>query len=245
MFSDYDYDIAILGNDPAGVLLAQKACREFARVVLIEESGFVSDDCIAGLSHLVGMARFESEHCIVCETEQGGISITAEHIVIATGSTAVGPRWMIDHSQVIFAEEDDFSEQLNCFIAVDGNSGELVSGKEHLSRETIASSIIGLSDEQGQIRVFLASGESTLVDTVVVSQLEQRGRTSSLNLEAVGLFADDRGCLWCNENYETWANGIYAIGNVVGYPSTECTIEKQIEIVMNSILALRTASVCV
>ncbi len=243
--SEYEYDIAILGNDPAGVKFAQRACHEIARVVLIEEARYVSEQSVAGLTRLVGTARFETEHKIICETEQGSLSLTAQQIVIATGSSAVSPRWMIEHPQVVFAENKNSLEQFDCLAIANKDSVKLVSGKDRILEEVIASGIIGLSEEQGQIRIFLDSGKSILVDAVVAGQVEQRGCTSSLNLEAVGLFADDRGCLWCNDNYETWATGIYAIGNVVGYPSTECTIKKQIEIVMNSILALRTASVCV
>jgi len=245
MFSDFEYDVAILGNDPAALQLAQRACCQFARVVLIEEAEFVSEDCVAGLTRLVGKVRFEPEHQIICETEQGSLSLTVQQIVIATGSTPVSPRWMIEHPQVVFKGSEHSLEQFDCLAIASKESVKLISGKDRILEEVIDSGIIGLSEEQGQIRIFLASGKSILVDAVVAAQVEQRGYTSSLNLEAVGLFADDRGCLWCNDNYETWTSGIYAVGNVVGYPSTECAIEKQIEIVMNSMLALRTASVCV
>ncbi len=242
--SEFEYDIAILGNDPVGVEFAQRACREIARVVLIEEAGAVSEQSVAGLSRIMGTPRFESKHQIICDTEQGSLSFASEQIVIATGSNSVSPRWMIEHPQVVFAGNENSLEQYNCLAIANKDSLKLVSGKDRILKEIISSGIIGLSEEQGQIRIFLDSGKSILVDAVVAAQVEQRGCTSSLNLEAVDLFADDRGCLWCNENYETWTSGIYAIGNVVGYPSTECTTEKQIEIVMNSILASRTDLIC-
>ena len=244
MFSNFEYEIAILGNEPVALQFASLACSRFTRVVLIEEAEFVSDDSVAGLTRLVGKARFESDHQLVCETEQGAISLSAQYIVIATGSHPVPPRWMIEHPQVAFAEHEDSLKPYESLAFADKDSVKLVSGKDRMVEEVIPSSIIGLGEELDQIRIFLACGQSFLVDAVLAVHVERRGATSSLNLAAVGLFADDRGCLWCNEDYETWASGIFAIGSVVGYPSAKCTAEKQIKHVMNSILESRTEPIC-
>ena len=244
MFSDFEYEIAILGNEPVALQFASVACSRFARVVLIEEADFVSGDSVAGLTRLVGKARFESDHQLVCETERGAISLSARHIVIATGSHPVPPRWMIEHPQVAFAEHEDSLKVYDSLAIADKHSVKLVSGKDRMIKDVIASSIIGLGEELKQIRIFLATGQSLLVDAVLAAHVERHGATSSLNLGAVGLFADDRGCLWCNDCYETWASGIFAIGSVVGYPSAKCTVEEQIERVMNSIMESRTESIC-
>jgi len=45
------------------------------------------------------------------------------------------------------------------------------------------------------------------------------GNTDKLNLEAVGLVADGRGQLAINEHYQTETSNIYAIGDIIGYPS--------------------------
>lgn len=45
------------------------------------------------------------------------------------------------------------------------------------------------------------------------------GNTDKLNLEAVGLLADGRGQLKINEHYQTDTKNIYAIGDIIGYPS--------------------------
>jgi len=45
------------------------------------------------------------------------------------------------------------------------------------------------------------------------------GNTDKLNLEAVGLAADGRGQLAINEHYQTEVDNIYAIGDIIGYPS--------------------------
>ena len=45
------------------------------------------------------------------------------------------------------------------------------------------------------------------------------GNTDSLNLEAIGLTADSRGQLKVNKHYQTCVENIYAVGDVIGYPS--------------------------
>ena len=244
MFSDFEYEIAILGNETIALQFATLACSRFARVVLIEEAEFVSDDSVAGLTRLVGKVRFESDHQLICETERGPVRLSARHIVIATGSHPVPPRWMIEHPQVVFSECEDSLRPFDSLAIAGGDSVKLVSGKDGIREELIASNIIGLSEELDQIRIFFSCGRSLLVDAVLAAHVERRGATSSLNLAAAGLFADDRGCLWCNDCYETWASGIFAIGSVVGYPAAECTADKQIEHVMNSIMSSRTESIC-
>ncbi len=246
MYSDFehdDYDVAILGNDPVTLQLAERVCQRFARVVLIENSDPVIAQAVAGLSHLTGRASFESEHRIRCETAQGTVLVSARQIIIATGSNPVSPRWMIEHPRVVCDRNEDSLEQFDCIAIAGKETVKLVSGEDRVLKQVIESGIIGLSQEREKLRLFLASGKSVLADAVVATQLEQRGCTSFLNLESIGLFADDRGCLWCNENYETWVDGIYAVGDVVGFPAAESPVEDQIKIVMNSMLAQQTVSV--
>jgi NAD(P) transhydrogenase len=45
------------------------------------------------------------------------------------------------------------------------------------------------------------------------------GNTDELNLEAVGLSADQRGQLQVNKHYQTAVSNIYAVGDVIGWPS--------------------------
>ena len=45
------------------------------------------------------------------------------------------------------------------------------------------------------------------------------GNTDMLNLKNVGLKADSRGQLKVNSNYQTEVENIYAVGDVIGYPS--------------------------
>ncbi|NQZ12814.1 MAG: Si-specific NAD(P)(+) transhydrogenase, partial [Algicola sp.] len=45
------------------------------------------------------------------------------------------------------------------------------------------------------------------------------GNTNSLKLENIGLQADERGQLKVNNKYQTEVDNIYAVGDVIGYPS--------------------------
>lgn len=45
------------------------------------------------------------------------------------------------------------------------------------------------------------------------------GNVSSLNLEAVGLTPNQRGQLEVDDNYRTTADNVYAVGDIIGYPS--------------------------
>lgn len=64
----------------------------------------------------------------------------------------------------------------------------------------------------------LASGKRIRSD-VVLFAAGRMGSTSSLGLEAAGLEPDSRGRLKVDENYRTEVGNIYAVGDVIGFPS--------------------------
>src|SRR5438045_8162838 len=47
----------------------------------------------------------------------------------------------------------------------------------------------------------------------------RQGNTAELNLETSGLEADDRGRIAVNEHFQTRVPHIYAVGDVIGFPS--------------------------
>ena len=47
----------------------------------------------------------------------------------------------------------------------------------------------------------------------------RQGNTAELNLEAAGIEADDRGRILVNEHFQTRVPHIYAVGDVIGFPS--------------------------
>src|SRR5205807_199170 len=77
-----------------------------------------------------------------------------------------------------------------------------------------------------RVRIHLASGKQILTDNALYS-VERTGATSSLNVQAAGLCADDRGRLDVNEHFQTSVPHIYAVGDVIGFPSLASTSMEQ------------------
>ena len=64
----------------------------------------------------------------------------------------------------------------------------------------------------------LESGKRMRADCLLFAN-GRTGNTDMLKLENIGLKADSRGQLKVNQNYQTEVDNIYAIGDVIGYPS--------------------------
>ncbi|MBR9875936.1 Si-specific NAD(P)(+) transhydrogenase [Vibrio sp. J1-1] len=71
--------------------------------------------------------------------------------------------------------------------------------------------------EDGVI-IHLKSGKKMRADCLLYAN-GRTGNTDKLNLGVVGLEADSRGQLKVNRNYQTVVEHIYAVGDVIGYPS--------------------------
>jgi NAD(P) transhydrogenase len=72
----------------------------------------------------------------------------------------------------------------------------------------------------------LESGKRMVSDLVMFA-VGRIGATDTLNLEAAGLAADDRGRLKVDEQFRTTVPHIFAAGDVVGYPSLAATSSEQ------------------
>ncbi len=81
----------------------------------------------------------------------------------------------------------------------------------------------------------LQSGKKMKADCILFAN-GRTGNTDLLNLSAVGLVADRRGQLKVNENYQTEVPNIYAVGDVIGYPSLASAAYDQGRIAGNSII---------
>ena len=62
------------------------------------------------------------------------------------------------------------------------------------------------------------SGKKMRADCLLFAN-GRSGNTEMLNLPEIGLTSDSRGQLSVNENYQTEVANIYAVGDVIGYPS--------------------------
>ena len=83
------------------------------------------------------------------------------------------------------------------------------------------------SDEHSErVKIFLDSGKQIIADKVLYS-IGRTGATSKLNMQAAGLAVDDRGRFTVNEHYQTPVPHIYAVGDVIGFPSLASTSMEQ------------------
>lgn len=82
-------------------------------------------------------------------------------------------------------------------------------------------------DESGRCRITLKNGR-TIASEMVLFAAGRVGATDSLNLEAAGLEADNRGRIKVNpDTFQTDVSNIYAAGDVVGFPSLASTSMEQ------------------
>ena len=93
--------------------------------------------------------------------------------------------------------------------------GEKVSGIEPME-----------NDHGGSVRIALESGKQIVTEKALYS-IGRTGATDSLNLAAAGLSANGRGRMKVNESYQTAAPHIYAVGDVIGFPSLASTSMEQ------------------
>ncbi|MCA9728326.1 MAG: Si-specific NAD(P)(+) transhydrogenase [Candidatus Eisenbacteria bacterium] len=80
--------------------------------------------------------------------------------------------------------------------------------------------------ENGDAEATLKSGKRILSELVLYS-VGRIGATKLLDLDKAGLQADSRGRISVNERYETEAPGIYAVGDIIGFPALASTSSEQ------------------
>lgn len=93
-------------------------------------------------------------------------------------------------------------------------------GEEVKSLETTA------GPKGKRVRIVLESGKQVITQKALYS-IGRTGATSDLNLSAAGLSSDSRGRISVNEDYQTAVPHIYAVGDVVGFPSLASTSMEQ------------------
>jgi NAD(P) transhydrogenase len=81
-------------------------------------------------------------------------------------------------------------------------------------------------DQAERVKITLASGKQIVTEKALYS-IGRTGATDTLNLEAAGIAADDRGRLKVNSCHQTSAPHIYAVGDVIGFPSLASTSMEQ------------------
>jgi NAD(P) transhydrogenase len=84
------------------------------------------------------------------------------------------------------------------------------------------------ANEQGdeRVRIHLTSGKQIVTQKALYS-IGRTGAISGLDLPAAGVQTDDRGRLKVNQHYQTQVPNIYAVGDVIGFPSLASTSMEQ------------------
>lgn len=80
-------------------------------------------------------------------------------------------------------------------------------------------------DQRGRVVTRLQCQETVTTDMLLYA-MGRSGNTESLNLEAIGLKAN-QGQLTVNEHYQTAIPHIYAVGDVIGFPALAATSMEQ------------------
>jgi len=93
--------------------------------------------------------------------------------------------------------------------------GEEVSGVEPIT-----------DDKGSRVKISLASGKQIITEKALYS-IGRTGATDQINLGAAGIKTDDRGRLKVNASYQTEVPHIYAVGDVIGFPSLASTSMEQ------------------
>lgn len=81
-------------------------------------------------------------------------------------------------------------------------------------------------DDRDRVVTELESGKRIISDTLLFS-IGRQGATTGLHLEAAGLQVDARGRITVNAQYQTAAEHIYAVGDVIGFPALASTSMEQ------------------
>lgn len=88
-------------------------------------------------------------------------------------------------------------------------------------------SIETVNDEQGErVKISLISGKEVFSEMALYS-IGRTGATKSLAVETINLETDERGLVKVNENFQTNIPNIYAVGDVIGFPSLASTSMEQ------------------
>jgi len=87
--------------------------------------------------------------------------------------------------------------------------------------------VVGIQKSTDQsVSIQLKSGKK-INATLLMYSVGRVGATKDLNLQAIGITPDERGRIKVNENYQTSADHVYAVGDVIGFPALASTSMQQ------------------
>lgn len=109
-------------------------------------------------------------------------------------------------SQLLSYLDDEIIDALGYHLS---QNGVLIRHNEEYDR---------IEANNDEVRVHLKSNKQIVSDVLLWAQ-GRTGNSNNMGLENIGIETDERGSILINENYQTPQAHIYAIGDVVGFPS--------------------------
>ncbi len=98
------------------------------------------------------------------------------------------------------------------------------------------------NEEDDRVVTILASGKRVITHKALYA-IGRSGATDELNIAQIGVEPDHRGRLKVNEHYQTSLPHIYAVGDVIGFPSLASTSMEQGRLASAHIFGLQTNSI--
>ncbi len=210
-----------------------------------------------GIEVMTGVASFKSPTAVAVTNSRGSVEITADKIVIATGTkpaasskVPINARTIINSDQLlempavprtlIVVGGGVIGVEYTCMFSTLGVRVTLIEKRPHLlefaDQEIVEALSYHLRDHRVTMRLNeeVQSVEETAEGAGVVAYLEsnkkvpadallycvgRQGNVDDLNLAAAGVEADARGRIAVDEHYRTVQSNIYAVGDVIGFPS--------------------------
>lgn len=235
-----------------------------AQVVENETNVVVAQVERNNIEMLDGQASFADDHTLNVSTGDRTQAITADHIVIATGTLPARPASIpFEDSVIVDANGLSTFTQLphtlivigagvigteyTSILALLGIEVTLIDQKPYLLDfvdQEIAEAlsyhmrdigvILHLGEEvvsisktpNGKVRATLKSGKKILSDALLYA-VGRYGATEGLGLGNLGIQHDERGRILVNEHFQTTLPHIYAVGDVIGFPSLASTSMEQ------------------
>jgi NAD(P) transhydrogenase len=214
-------------------------------------------------------AKFIDPHtvCLMDGDGRGQRNVTADSVVIATGTVATRDKSIPFDGQRILISDDILTlrdlprtmtvvgagviglEYATIFSAlgvrvtvidkrdrllpfIDREVTDNLAYHMHQNRVTLrlgeeVSKLEPFSDDKGDhVKITLASGKQVITDKALYS-IGRTGATETLDLAAAGIKPDERGRLKVNDKHQTNVPHIYAVGDVIGFPSLASTSMEQ------------------
>src|SRR5215212_4781226 len=184
------------------------------RQVVERERSVIRDQLLR--NHVVvveGHARFAGPTEVVITDDSGAERrVRADKVIIATGSEPAHPPDVAFDGRTVLDSDDIVLrlEKIPSTLVVVG-AGVIVTAVEQRNGETLTT---------------LKSGKQIAAEAVFYAAGRQ-GATGDLGLENAGLEADARGRIAVGPNYRTATDGVYAAGDVIGFPSLASTSAEQ------------------